>query len=95
MRSRHKDDEKEMKSMGLIEEFYACPSCGRAIVSEKRRFFVCHNCGQAICEESKIMECSDKYCGVCGADIREEKIKALKSPDTWAKQRRRYENNGK
>lgn len=63
--------------MGNIKEFYACPSCGRAIVSEKKRFFVCPECNRALCAESKLADFTDKYCGNCGADITNARKEAL------------------
>ncbi|MFG6329268.1 MAG: hypothetical protein K1W06_07335 [Lachnospiraceae bacterium] len=60
-----------------IKEFYACPSCGRAICGEKKKFFICPKCGRALCEESKLADFDDNYCGNCGTEITSARNEAL------------------
>lgn len=66
-----------MRKMELIKEFYACPSCGRAIIAEKKKYFICQNCGRALCAEEKLPEFDDNYCGNCGHELTSAKKQAL------------------
>ncbi|MCM1217546.1 MAG: hypothetical protein NC331_14030 [Lachnospiraceae bacterium] len=61
----------------VFKEFYACPSCGRAIGGEKTHFFTCQSCGAALCEESRLAGFADDYCVNCGAEIASAKKLAL------------------
>ncbi|MCI9537121.1 MAG: hypothetical protein HFG35_02360 [Eubacterium sp.] len=60
-----------------FKEFYACPSCGRAISGEKQKYFVCPVCGRALCREQDFKDFDDNYCGNCGSELASAKKEAL------------------
>lgn len=60
-----------------FEEFYTCPSCGRAISGEKREFFVCPSCGRALCQKKDLKQFDDNFCGHCGHELTSAKKEAL------------------
>lgn len=63
--------------MAHFEEFYACPSCGRAISGEKREYFICPKCDRALCEKSRLQNFTDKFCGHCGKNLASAKEEAM------------------
>jgi len=63
--------------MEHFKEFYACPSCGRAIAGDKISYFTCPNCGRALCKEERLSDFDDNFCGNCGYEIASAREEAL------------------